>query len=431
MASFTLRDGMELGAASAATQIEGGELNHSWLDWAKAGHIKDGSSPSRANDHWNRWRDDDQLMAEMGMQIARIGVEWARIEPEEGIFDQKAIDRYVEEVRWLSEHGIRPLVTLHHFTNPSWFEEMGAFEKRKNVQYFLRFVTKMVQAFGTDVQEYLTINEPNVYAMLGFYLGQWPPGKKKLRKTTRVMAVLAVAHVQAYQLIHALQKGMGASDTRVSFAMNMHVFEPENPHKFKHRLVSYLIDRFYQLAIARAMILGKFRWPIRNLGGIKKGLYWDFIALNYYNRTTVSGFQSGTRKGAPVNDLGWEVYPQGIVDCLRKLYALHPLPIYITENGTCDNADAFRARYLYDHLQALVKSGLPVKRYYHWCFTDNFEWLEGESARFGLVHVDYQTQKRTVKRSGTFYSRIIQNAGVTEEMYEQYVEPQQYPINTK
>ncbi len=431
MSSFTLRDGLELGAASAATQIEGGELNHSWMDWARRGHIKDGSTPARANGHWERWREDDQLMADMGLQITRIGVEWARVEPMEGVFDQRAIDRYVEEVRWLNAHNIKPLVTLHHFTNPMWFEDMGAFEKRKNVQYFLRFVTKMVQAFGTDVTEYLTINEPNVYAILGYYAGEWPPGRKSFFKTMRVMSVLTVAHVQAYQLIHALQKGMGTAGTRVSFAMNMHVFEPENPHKFRHRLVSYLTDRFYQSAIAGAMILGKFRWPIRNLGKVKKGLYWDFIALNYYNRTTVSGFQSGTRKGAPVNDLNWEVYPQGIVDCLRKLYALRPLPIYITENGACDNQDAFRARYLYDHLQALVKSGLPVQRYYHWCFTDNFEWLEGESARFGLVHVDYKTQKRTIKRSGEFFSQIIQNGGVTEEMYGQFVEPQQYPVNAK
>ena len=431
MSSFSLRNGLELGTASAAAQIEGGDVNHSWVDWARRGHIKDGASPARANGHWDRWQEDDQLMADMGMQIARIGVEWARIEPEEGAFNQKAIDQYVAEVRWLNAHGIKPLVTLHHFANPMWFEETGAFEHRRNVQYFLRFVTKMVQALGTDVTEYLTINEPNVYAILGYYFGAWPPGKKRFRKAMRVMSVLAVAHVQAYQLIHALQRGMGISDTRVSFAMNMHEIEPENPNKFKHRLVSYLTDRFYQSAIAKAMILGQFRWPIRNLGRIKKGVYWDFIALNYYNRTTVSGFRGGTRKGAPVNDLGWEVYPQGIVECLRKLYALHPLPIYITENGTCDNQDSFRCRYLYDHLQALCKSGLPVKRYYHWCFLDNFEWLEGESARFGLVHVDFETQERSVKKSGEFFAKIIKNGGVTGEMYQEYVEPQQYNISAK
>ena len=115
MSSFTLRDGMELGTASAAAQIEGGDVNHSWMDWARRGHIKDGSSPARANEHWNRWQRDNRLMADMGMQIARIGVEWARIEPENGAFDQASIDHYVSEVRWLNQHGIKPLVTLHHF----------------------------------------------------------------------------------------------------------------------------------------------------------------------------------------------------------------------------------------------------------------------------------------------------------------------------
>ncbi|MFH1513343.1 MAG: family 1 glycosylhydrolase, partial [Bacillota bacterium] len=305
------------------------------------------------------------------------------------------------------------------------------FEKRGNAQYFLRFVTRMVQAFGTDVTEYVTINEPNVYATLGYFYGEWPPGKKSFFKAMRVMSVLAVAHVQAYQLIHALQKGMGAQETRVSCAMNMQVFEPLNPRKFKHRLAAYLADRCFQASVSRAMELGVFRWPIRNLGRIKKGLYCDFIAMNYYTRVAMDGFKPGVRKGVPVSDLGWEIYPQGIADCLKKLLQLHPLPVYVTENGTCDNRDAFRCRYLYDHLLALTKSGLPVKRYYHWCFLDNFEWAEGESARFGLVHVNYKTQKRTVKQSGTFFAEIIKQGGVTGEMYRDYVEHQKYKVSAK
>jgi beta-glucosidase len=106
-----------------------------------------------------------------------------------------------------------------------------------------------------------------------------------------------------------------------------------------------------------------------------------------------------------------------------------PLPVYVTENGTCDNRDAFRCRYLCDHLKTLCESDLPVERYYHWCFTDNFEWCEGESARFGLVHVDYATQARTVKQSGRFVSDVIAAGGVTEELYARYVQPQRYQTN--
>lgn len=118
-----------------------------------------------------------------------------------------------------------------------------------------------------------------------------------------------------------------------------------------------------------------------------------------------------------MNDLGWEIYPAGIVECCRKLHALLPqLPIYITENGTADNHDSFRRRYLYEHLKALTESGLPVTRYYHWCFVDNFEWLEGFTARFGLIHFDPATHRRTVKKSGEFYARMIAEHGITEQM---------------
>ena len=132
------------------------------------------------------------------------------------------------------------------------------------------------------------------------------------------------------------------------------------------------------------------------------------------------------KKGSYRNDLGWEIYPEGIVRCANEVYSILKRPIYITENGTCDNNDTFRCRYIYDHLKVLCESDLPVERYYHWCFCDNFEWIEGESARFGLVHVDYETQKRTIEKSGRFFSGVIQADGVTEEIYEKYVKSQEY-----
>ena len=429
MDTFMLKDGMLIGTASAATQIEGGELDHSWADWYRKGHIADGANPARSNDHYRRWQEDDALMREMGMQIARIGVEWARVEPAEGEFDEEAIRHYVREIELLNAYGIKPLVTLHHFTNPMWFERMGAFEKKRNISYYIRFVDKMVTAFGTRVTEYITINEPNVYATNGYFFGSWPPGARSIRRAVRVMSVLAAAHFEAYERIHALQQGLGVTETKVSFANHVRVFAPENPKNPFHKAFAKLTERFFQGSLSRAMCTGEFSWPLCNLNHVRKGLYCDFIAVNYYTRSTVSGLGDGTRKGAPVNDLGWEIYPEGIVLCARKLYAIQPLPIYITENGTCDNQDAFRCRYLYDHLKALCESDLPVKRYYHWCFCDNFEWAEGESARFGIVRTDYATQQRTVKRSGEFLGKVIASHGVSERLFTEYVQPQQYNIN--
>ncbi len=429
MNTFQLKDGMLLGTASAATQIEGGDLDHSWMDWFRKGHIADGASPARANDHFNRWREDDTLMRDMGMQIARIGVEWARVEPQDNVFDEAAIAHYVAEVDLLLSYGIKPLVTLHHFTNPMWFENVGAFEKTGNIHYFSRFVEKMVTAFGPRVTEYITINEPNVYATSGYFFGSWPPGERSMGRALHVMSVLAAAHIETYRLIHALQADMGVTGTRVSYANHLRVFAPRNPWNPLHRLFAWATERFFQGALSKAMGIGRFTFPIRNLCGAKRGLYCDFIALNYYTRSTVANLGDGTRKGSPVNDLGWEIYPQGIVECARKLYNIHPLPIYVTENGTCDNTDSFRCRYLYEHLKALCESDLPVERYYHWCFVDNFEWAEGETPRFGLVHIDYETQVRTVKQSGRFFSEVIRAQGVTEAMIDTYVAPQQYHYN--
>ncbi len=153
----------------------------------------------------------------------------------------------------------------------------------------------------------------------------------------------------------------------------------------------------------------------------------DFLAINYYSRSSIDGLKDGVKTNVPVNDLGWEIYPQGLLRVIRELYSVAALPIYITENGTCDNFDRFRSKYIYDHLKVLTKTPLPVLRYYHWCFVDNFEWLEGESARFGLVHNNYETQERTIKDSGHFYSRLIKDREVTTEVYEYYVAKQTYP----
>jgi len=131
-----------------------------------------------------------------------------------------------------------------------------------------------------------------------------------------------------------------------------------------------------------------------------------------------------------VNDLGWEIYPAGIVEAARKVYELLPRPIYITENGVCDNTDRFRARYIAEHLQAVCGSDLPIERYYHWCFCDNWEWVEGFTARFGLVHVDFDTQERTVKRSGEFYRRVIAEGGVSEALYQAFCDVP-YPTRTE
>lgn len=426
--AFSLPKHLLLGVSTAATQIEGGHVDSNWNDWYARGFIQDGTDPASGNNHWEAWQEDTLLMAQMGLQIYRFSIEWARLMPQEGVVDESAVSRYRQELMLLRCQGIRPLLTIHHFTNPMWFERKGGFEKRENLHYYIELVELTVRSFGDLCSDYITINEPNVYATNSYFFGLWPPGRKDLSATIRVMENLASCHIRAYSLIHKLRLDMGYNDTMVGCANHLRIFAAKNPRNPWHRLCARLTAYLFQDALTKAMTLGKFPLPLRNHDRLPKGEYTDFIGLNYYTRSTVSGIGDGVRENSPRNDLNWEIYPQGITQCAQALYDLLPRPIWVTENGTCDNDDRFRCRYLYDHLQEISTSPLPFARYYHWCFCDNFEWVEGNSAKFGLVAVDPVTRQRTIKASGRFYSEIIRQGGVTQALYETYVAGQRYEI---
>ena len=412
---------LELGVATAATQIEGGDADTNWHRWAATpGHIKDGSTPARAADHWNRVDEDIALLSELGIRHYRMGLEWARLEPVEGVFDRGALAHYRDELRALRAAGIAPLVTLHHFNNPGWLEQRGAWLDDGTPAAFIKYVAFVVEALKDLVDEWITINEPNVYATQAHAFGDWPPGHRSVLEAMTVMSRLADAHIRAYQTIHAIQPA-----ARVGVANHLRVFDPANLYMPLDRVAAKTYDHLFQGAIMDAMAYGRFRLPLKAPADVRPGRYYDFTGLNYYSRSLVRGFAQGVKVGVPVpvNDLGWDIFPAGLFRLLRRLASRYPGDIYVTENGTADAADAFRARYIYQHLLAVVRSGAPVKRYYHWCFTDNWEWIEGEVPRFGLVQLDYATQTRTVRPSGRFFADVIAHHGVTERAHAKWVEP--------
>ena len=402
--NFTLPEKFLLGVSTAATQIEGGDTDSNWNDWYKKGRITDGTDPATANDHWQRWREDTELMAELGIKSYRFSLEWSRLMPAEGQLDESAFARYRQELLYMKEKGIEPLLTIHHFSVPMWFEDKGGFSVRENIGDFLELVRLTVEHFGDLVSEYITINEPNVYAVNSWCFGMWPPGHSSLKETVAVMENMACAHIKAYGIIHSMRRSMGYNDTKVGFANHVRVFDPENPRKGLHRLCAKAAHWLFQGALSRAMSLGEFPLPLRNHWGLPRGQYSDFTGVNYYSRSTISGPADGVRKNCPKNDLGWEIYPEGLIRVSQELYDILPRPIYITENGTCDREDRFRSRYICEHLAAVAASPLPFERYYHWCFCDNFEWIEGNSARFGIVALEGEDKKRAVKKSGRFYA---------------------------
>ncbi len=416
---FTLPAGFLLGTATAATQIEGGDYRSNWYRWAQAGGTKDGMGPDTACDHWNRWEEDLSLITGLNSHTYRLGLDWARIEPEPGVFDSSACAHYREELRALCDAGVRPLVTLYHFAHPEWFEAAGGWTRPEAVTDWLRFVARMLDELGEYVTDWITINEPNVYLIFAHVFGEWPPGEQRLRHFFRGARHMVRAHRNAYALIHEHARGRN-THAQVGVAHHLRVFDPVRPvlrDRLACRVTSYLSQDMF----------------LRNMTG-RNGRWADFLGVNYYSRDMVrfsanpaAGFsQRSVADGAPVNDLGWEIYPEGLYRIVRALYRRYALPVFITENGTCDREDRFRSRFLYDHLfqvSRLISEGVPVQRYYYWSLTDNFEWAEGNEPRFGLYEIDYSTQTRIARQSAGLFAEVARCRAVTEDTIHRYLTP--------
>ncbi len=407
---FSLRSDLLLGVATAATQIEGGDTNNQWYDWTKNGDkTKDGTNTLRANRHYINYRKDIDLMSEMGLQIYRMSVEWSRIQPTSDTFNIEAMNHYIDEIDYLLEKGIKPLVTLHHFSNPIWFEEKGAFLQKDSPNIFLKYVKYVVEHLKDKDIEICTINEPNVYAVNSYLYGFWPPQVKSFCKMRKVLRNLCKSHILAFNAIKKINPSM-----RVGFAMNLGAFHPQNKYNPFYNLETLFYRRSFNHASCDAMGFGKFHFPI-GFFGCKKGKYFDFIGINYYSRSDVAHFKQFPHKRYPKNDLGWAIYPEGISElCLEFHKRFDKAEIYITENGTADKKDAFRSKYIYDHVKMINDLDF-VKRYYHWTLMDNFEWAEGESGCFGLIEYDYENDVKKIRPSGIFYSELIKNRGVNND----------------
>lgn len=387
-----------------------------------------GVAASAAASRYPRWQDDLALMKDLGVQCYKMSIDWSRVEPCDGVFDEAAIAHYREEIQSLSREGIQVLLTLHHFANPSWLEERGAFTVKDNITYFLRYVRKIVESVGDLVSEYITFHEPNVYVYNSYLEGIWPPERKSFLLMSRVMTNLTAAHIEAYGLIRKTRLQMGFHDTRVGVATHLRVFAPKMADNPLHKFWAERLEVLFQGSLVKAMCTGRAAFPIGKHPSIVPGEFCDFHGVNYYTRSTVNSPGDGVAEGCPVNDLGWEIYPQGIEGVCQKVYKLLNKPIYITGNGACDENDRFRARFIAEHLDAICRSELPIERYYYSCFCDSREWTEGCAARFGLVHVDFDSQTKSVKRSGEFFRHVVRERGVSDALYREFCDVK-YRIN--
>ena len=395
------------GAATSAHQVEGDNFHNDW--WlAEQNHALREAS-GQACRHYELYAQDFQIAKELNHNCHRFSIEWSRVEPEDGKFDFSAIEHYRHVIANLKDQGIEPVVTLLHFTNPVWFSQKGGWAKFKLQKYFLRFVNKIVGEFAGEVKFWITINEPLVYSSHSFLLGAWPPKERSLFKTAKVTLNLANAHIKAYRIIHKIYRDKSLNRPMVSISANLQAFEICRP-TLKNRLAVYLRHKLYNLYF---------------IDELKRKRTLDYIGVNYYGRNLADVEKWGIKhllldtcpyNHHPLrkNSLGWDIYPQGLYKLMIALKKYN-LPILITENGVCTEDDNLRWDYIREHLEELFKAmeeGVEVLGYIYWSLMDNFEWDKGFGPRFGLVHIDYRNQKRTIKPSARKLAQVAQSGEI-------------------
>jgi beta-glucosidase len=428
-------EGFLWGTATAAHQVEGNSVNNQWWAWEQQpGRIWHGDRSGLACNWWANAEADFDRAAAMGHNTHRLSIEWSRIEPREGEFESAAIARYRQILQALHDRGLKPAVTLHHFTDPLWLWTRGSWENRESIRYFARFVERVVGELGDLVDLWCTINEPAIVAALGYLIGPHPPDKHNLVACLRVLANLLRAHAVAYRTIHRLD-----GRARVGIVHNVRLFDPARPASRLDRAMARLYDYLFNRLVFLAVTDGHLRFPLSlDLLGPYGPLIdsSDFLGVNYYTRDMVQFDPSRPgdlftrrfpRPGAEWSDAGQfgtygEVYPEGLYRVLRAA-AEYGKPILVTENGLPDGDDNQRPRFLLTHLAQLwraIQDGVPVQGYYHWSLIDNFEWAEGWALRFGLIEFDPATQVRQVRRSGELYAEIAWANGITRDMVARY-----------
>ena len=408
--------------ATSAHQIEGGNTQSDWAHWeAQPGRIKRNEQSGEASGHWTRIAEDTALMKTLGVDTYRMSIEWAKLEPTQGHWDLVALAHYRDEVRQLKDAGIRPLVTLHHFTFPQWVAQRGGWEWQGLPDAMALFTAKVLEVIGDDVSEWITINEPMVAAMGGYLNGHFPPGEKRpIKGLVPVIKAMLLTHARMYDEIHQWAKQRGIK-VRVGLAHHLRVMKAKRWwHPLDH-LTAYFIERAWNWSFPDALAYGRLKLIVPGAVDFDEDLPTikgkeDFFGLNYYTGDLVEyggehGFTMHTRNGVPKNELGWDIWPQGLAKVLRLIHRRYlRQPIFITENGLADRDDDQRSSFLKEHVKTVVESiakGIKIEGYCHWSLLDNFEWSEGFEPRFGLVAVDYTTMERTPRPSFDLYRRMI------------------------
>ena len=421
-----------LGASTAAHQVEGNNI-HS--DYWKMEHMRSTSftEPSLdAVDHYNRYEEDIKLLSGVGLNCYRFSIEWARIEPVEGQFDEKEVEHYRNMIRFCRENGIEPIVTLHHFTSPKWLISKGGWESESTVEDFKRYCAYIAEKLGDELTYIVTINEANMGLQLAAiakrYMKEILFGKKK-KKNTDGNDGKAQVGINLKQMME---------NQKIAAAENMEVFGTEKLHTFVSQRSpegDLLIMRAHTAArdamkavcphLKIGLSLSLHDMQPNRFGKKHAEKEWhaefghylpyikddDFIGVQNYTRSRFSFFgQINPPKDAELTQMSYEFYPEALANVIRAVAKDFKGDIIVTENGIASSDDSRRVEFIRRALagvESCIADGIPVKGYCHWSLLDNFEWQKGFSMTFGLIAVDRKTQTRYPKESLNFLGNSL------------------------
>ena len=417
------------GAASAATQIEG-----AWNEdgkcpsiWDVAGkRVANGETCHTACDHYHRYKEDVALMKEIGLKSYRLSISWCRIMPEKGKVNEKGLLFYRNLLNELKEAGIEPLVTLYHWDTPDWVEREGGWKSPDIVEYYLQYVKIVVDEFSDSVKYWFTFNEPQVFIMMGYVVGSFAPFKHRVFSFKKHLRNMLLAHGRAVKLIR--EKAKTAPKIGIAMAATTYIPKDETEES-----IEFARKKSFETQIGEGsnslymdpIVLGKASPMLKktlsaeDLKIISEPI--DFIGVNVYKPSNELFGES--TEGKKKTMLDWVIDAKCLYWTVRHYYERYNLPIMVSENGMA-NPDKVSAdgrvhdeireefiRLFLSELKRATDESIPVIGYQHWSIMDNFEWCEGYAPRFGLIHIDYQTQKRTLKDSAYTYAEIIKTNG--------------------
>ena len=428
------------GAATASYQIEGaadedGRGESIWDRFSRTpGKVENGDTGDVACDHYHRWQDDVALMRELNLNAYRFSIAWPRVIPAgTGPVNQAGLDFYDRLVDGLLEAGITPWATLYHWDLPQSLEDAGGWPAMATAEAFVPYVEAVTRRLGDRVKHWITLNEPWVSSMLGYLLGIHAPGRTDLGDALATSHQLLRAHGLAVPVIRT-----NSPESQVGITLNLTSAYPANPGNQGHvdaaRSFDGFMNRWFLDPLAgrgypddMLKVYGDAAPEISEADLSAIAVPTDFLGVNYYTPSYLRAGDKGPMPFTPVDRpgdrtaMGWLVEPKGLEDLLVRLDHDYPAkPLYITENGAAYDdpepangsvSDPERLRYLAGHLAAAkraIDAGADLRGYFAWSLLDNFEWSFGYTKRFGIVHVDYDTQTRTIKESGRWYANVAE-----------------------